>query len=446
MSIWKFYRSLYTGKGLFYVLIFIIILFVLAFFIPMLGIPARVCVLAAALAFTLDLVFLYWQKEPVLMQRKIPNRLSNGDDNEISLYVRSRLPFKISADIIDEIPAQFQVRDFNIKTSLQPTEERVFSYKLRPVTRGEYTFNRIHTFIQGPFRMACRRVSADAAETVPVYPSFIQMRYYEMLASSTHSENAGLKKIRRLGQHSEFENIRNYVRGDDYRSVNWKATARQNKLMVNQYQDERAQEVYSIIDMGRVMRMPFEGLTLLDYSINASLMISNIALMKYDKAGLLPFSTKADIFLPAEAQGRQMQKIMDCLYRLETSFLEPDYDLMYMAVRRYINRRSLLILFTNFESIVSLERRMDLLRKLAASHLVLVIFFENTEIRNLLTEKDYSIAGVYQSIIAENFLFEKKKIVKELNRNGVQAMLTSPQSLSINLLNKYLEFKAIGLI
>ena len=119
---------------------------------------------------------------------------------------------------------------------------------------------------------------------------------------------------------------------------------------------------------------------------------------------------------------------------------------MYMIVRRYVNRRSLIILYTNFESLVSLERNMPILKKLAANHLVLVILFENTEIKELLNQKEYSIAAVYQSIIAENFLLEKKLIVKELNRNGIQALLTAPEALSINLINKYLEFKALGLI
>jgi uncharacterized protein (DUF58 family) len=216
--------------------------------------------------------------------------------------------------------------------------------------------------------------------------------------------------------------------------------------MVNQYQDERAQEVYSVIDMGRVMGLPFNGLTLLDYAINATLVISNIALLKYDKAGLLTFSTRIHSFLPAEARGRQLQKILDSLYRIETGFLEPDYELMYMTVRRYVNRRSLIILYTNFESLVSLERNLPVLKKLAANHLVLVILFENTEIKDLLNQKEYSLAGVYKSIIAENFLLEKKLIVKELNRYGIQALLTTPQGLSINLINKYLEFKALGLI
>jgi uncharacterized protein (DUF58 family) len=398
------------------------------------------------MAIVLDLVVLHWIKTPVLCRREVPNRMSNGDLNEIKLYIKNKLPVVILISIIDELPVQLQIRDFEIKTRMAGSEEKAFRYDLRPVKRGEYEFGELHVYVHGLFGMVVRRISTPVKMVVPVYPSFIQMRHYELMASSSRSEEAGIKKIRRLGQHSEFENIRNYVIGDDYRSVNWKSTARQNKLMVNQYQDERAQEVYSVIDMGRVMGLPFNGLTLLDYAINATLVISNIALLKYDKAGLLTFSTRIHSFLPAEARGRQLQKILDSLYRIETGFLEPDYELMYMTVRRYVNRRSLIILYTNFESLVSLERNLPVLKKLAANHLVLVILFENTEIKDLLNQKEYSLAGVYKSIIAENFLLEKKLIVKELNRYGIQALLTTPQGLSINLINKYLEFKSLGLI
>jgi uncharacterized protein (DUF58 family) len=446
MKMLSFIRSLFAGRWLFYFLVLIIILFIIGYLVPVVVFAARISLILAGLAFVLDLVVLHWLKTPVLSRREVPNRLSNGDVNEIKLYVQNKLPVRIFISIIDELPVQFQIRDFDIRTPLDRYGEKIFRYDLRPVQRGEYKFGQVHIFVQGLFGMVVRRISNDCKMTVPVYPSFIQMRRYELLASSSRSEEVGIKKIRRLGQHSEFENIRNYVIGDDYRSVNWKSTARQNKLMVNQYQEERAQEVYNVIDLGRIMRLPFNGLTLLDYAINASLVISNIALLKYDKAGLLTFSTRIDSFLPAEAQGRQLQKILDHLYRIETGFLEPDYELMYMTVRRYVNRRSLIILYTNFESLVSLERNLPVLKKLAANHLVLVILFENTEIKDMLNKKEYSIDGVYTSIIAENFLLEKKLIVKELNKNGIQALLTAPEALSINLINKYLEFKALGWI
>ena len=166
---------------------------------------------------------------------------------------------------------------------------KTISYFLRPVKRGEYSFGAVNVFASSPIGLVSRRYQFSQNKMVPVYPSYIQMRKYELLAISNRLTDTGIKKIRRVGQHTEFERIREYVPGDDYRTINWKASARKSHLMVNNYQDERSQQVYALIDKGRAMQMPFNGMSLLDYAINASLVISNIAIKKSDKAVLITF-------------------------------------------------------------------------------------------------------------------------------------------------------------
>jgi uncharacterized protein (DUF58 family) len=258
--------------------------------------------------------------------------------------------------------------------------------------------------------------------------------------------DAGIKKIRRRGNNAEFDQIKEYVPGDDYRTINWKATARKNKLMLNQYTDEKSQQVYSVIDMGRVMRMPFEGLSLLDYAINSSLVISNIAMLKQDKAGIVTFSHKVQSVLIADRRNAQLTKILELLYNQKTGYLESDFENLYMHIRTKINQRSLLLLYTNFESLSGLKRQLKYLRRLAKDHLLVVIFFENTELRNFLEKPADTTSEVYIKTIAEKFTYEKKLIVKELEKFGIHSILTSPQNLSVNTINKYLELKARGLI
>lgn len=291
-----------------------------------------------------------------------------------------------------------------------------------------------------------RKIIIPAETTLPVYPSFIQMRKYEIMAISNRLTMIGVKKMRRIGHNLEFDQIREYVIGDDYRTVNWKATARRSKLMANQYMDERAQPVYCMIDMGRVMKMPFNELTLLDYSINASLVISNVALIKHDKAGIITFSHKTDSFLQAERKASQMQKIMELLYRQKTGFLETSYELLFSTVIRRINQRSLLLLFTNFETVASMHRQLPYLRQLAKRHLLVVIFFRNTELVSFIQKPATHTEQVYLKTIAEKFDFEKRLIVKELEKHGIASILTAPENLTVNTLNKYLELKARGLI
>lgn len=272
------------------------------------------------------------------------------------------------------------------------------------------------------------------------------MRKYELFAISNRLTEIGVKKIRRVGHSQEFEQIQDYIKGDDYRTINWKATARKSKLMVNHFEDEKSQQVYSLIDTGRVMKMPFNKLSLLDYAINSSLVISNIAIRKSDKAGIITFSKNVDRVLPADRQSLQMQKILEILYNQKTDFPETDFESLASYVLRKITQRSLLMVFTNFETINALKRQLSFIKRLASYHLVVVIFFQNTELLDFVNKPAITIEEIYQKTIAEKFIFEKRQIVIELERFNVHSILTKPENLTIETINKYLELKARGLI
>jgi uncharacterized protein (DUF58 family) len=239
----------------------------------------------------------------------------------------------------------------------------------------------------------------------------------------------------------EFEQIKDYVTGDDIRNLNWKATARRGMLMVNNYTDERSQQVYCIIDKGRLMKMPFAGLTLLDYAINSTLVLSNVCLKKQDKIGLVTFADKMGTVIAADRKLIQRENILQVLYKQQTAFLESDFEMLYMQVRKKIKQRSLLILYTNFESLNGLRRQVNYLRLIAKHHLLLVVFFENTELSKLSHATAFNKEDIYIKTIAEKFVFEKKLVVKELQKYGILSMLTTPEQLTVNTVNKYLELK-----
>src|SRR6476659_1197214 len=231
------------------------------------------------------------------------------------------------------------------------------------------------------------------------------MRLYQLIATGTHLHESGVKRMRKLGHSMEFEQIKEYVRGDDYRTINWKATARHGDLMVNNFTDERSQQIYCVINKGRVMKMPFGGMTLLDHAINASLVLSNVALQKQDKAGLICFDQNLDAFIPADKKSTQINLILGALYKQETNFMEPDLEKLFSVVRNRITHRSLLVLFTNFESMESLERELPSLKRLAHYHLLMVVFFENTELKALVESKSTSTEDIYIKTIAEKYRY-----------------------------------------
>ncbi|MEO7988327.1 MAG: DUF58 domain-containing protein [Chryseolinea sp.] len=442
----KGFRSLYLNNRLFLAIIIVVVTFLVSFLVDaFIVIPKALFILVLAIIFT-DLILLFRTRKGLHGYRFTPEKLSNGDENEIKIYIENFYPFTASLSVIDEIPHQFQRRDLQFLVGIKPGESKIIHYYLRPVKRGEYSFGSVNVFARSPLGFLSKRFQFSADALVPVYPSYVQMRKYELMAISNRLTNTGIKKIRRIGQNMEFELIKEYVTGDDFRTVNWKATSRKNQLMVNHYQDERSQQVYSLIDKGRLMEMPFNGLSLLDYAINASLVISNIAIKKSDKAGLLTFQDKIGTMLPASKQNGQMSKILEVLYNQKTAYREPDFSALYTHVRRKITQRSLLLLFTNFESIYGLHRQLTFLKSLAKQHLLVVIFFENTEMKSLLTKPAPDLKSIYYKAIAEKFSYDKKLIVKELARHGIQALLTSPEQLTINTINKYLELKSRGMI
>jgi len=216
--------------------------------------------------------------------------------------------------------------------------------------------------------------------------------------------------------------------------------------MVNQYEEERAQNIYCIIDKSRSMRMPFNGLSLMDYSINTSLAISNVALQKHDRAGLLTFSDIIGATIQADRRSNQLNKILTALYREKERPLEANFELLYQSTRKLIRGRSLLLLFTNFESTYALDRVLPILRKINTSHLLVVVIFKNTEISDFVKTEAGNIEEIYHNTIARKFIADKKAMVHKLKQYGIQAILTRPENLSINTINKYLELKARGLI
>lgn len=401
--------------------------------------------MAFLLLFLADCVALF-RSGGIEGERSLPERFSNSDENPVRLIVRNKYRFKISAEIIDEIPVQFQKRDFLKQIRLLSGERQVVKYFLRPVERGEYTFGKLNIYTSTGISLAKRRFVFQKDQMVKVYPSFIQMKKYDFLAIDSKIKHPGFKKIRRIGHTMEFEQIKGYVAGDDIRSINWKATAKQGDLMVNQYQDERSQPVYSVIDTGRAMKMPFNNLKLLDYAINSTLAFSNIALKKKDKVGMLSFSNEIKHFVPAGSRASHLNLLMESLYNINTEFRDPDFGLLHAQVKRKLNQRSLLMLYSNFEHISALHRQLPYLLGIAKKHLLVVIFFQNTELESLTHTTTTNIPDIYDQTIAEQFSYDKRLMAKELQKYGIHTILTRPEELSVNTINKYLEIKNRGLL
>ncbi|RZJ49066.1 MAG: DUF58 domain-containing protein [Chryseobacterium sp.] len=439
-------KNLYINNRFFFTLIGVGILYVFAFFFSFLMIVGHIVLLLVFLAAMVDYLLLFREKDGVLAQRILPEKLSNGDENPVKVDIKNNYSFKINTKVIDEIPFQFQKRDFLIAKQIESGKNTLFQYILEPKERGEYNFGALNIYASSPLGFVSKRFTFQKDAFLPAYPSFIHLRKYELMALQNEFLLGGIKKIRKLGHTMEFEQIKEYVPGDDVRTINWKATSKTNRLMVNQFQDEKAQRVFMLIDKGRTMKMPFKELSLLDYSINATMALSHIILKKGDRAGMMTFSKKTENKVAADNKSGQLRKISESLYNIKTDFFESDFNRLYQDVKYSLNQRSLVLLFTNFETLDALNRQMKYLRGIAKNHLLVVVFFKNSDLQTLLHKNPESIQEIYDEVIAEKFEFEKKLIIQELRKYGIYSVYTLPENLNVDVINKYLEIKARGIL
>ena len=436
----RFLKEIFLTARFFYLMWIGVFALILAFVFPVLYPVALALPLLSLLLALTELFLLFIPGHALTAGRATADKFSNGDDNPVVITVNSRYRFRTFFRVLDEAPVELQERNLLRKLTLDGPGEGRIAYSLRPVRRGEYVFGRIRVFASSLLGLVERRYTFGEPVKIAVYPSYLHMRKYELIAFGKQHYN-GARRIRVAGVSNSFDQIKPYVPGDDPRTVNWKATAKCNRLMVNSYTEERSQPVYCLVDKGRTMQSPFNGMTLLDYAINASLALADVVLKKGDRSGLMAFSRLQETFVKADSRGGQLNKMNEALYKQQTDFGETDFEQLCSTVERRIQGRSLLILFTNFESRNSLERQLPALRRLAGKHLLLVVLFENSEVKKIVRETPDTVYDIYFQTIASGFVREKGQMVRIMRGYGINAISCSPEQLTVSAMNAYLGLK-----
>lgn len=439
-------HDLFFTKRFFFCWTLLGLLFVFSFFSTFLLLLAKSFLAILLLFVLIDYAILFFNRGRIKSRRRLNEVFSNGDINQVTLLIENSYKIPIKARIIDELPVQFQQRDFQLYQNLEPNSKISLHYNLRPVNRGEYYFGELLYYVSTKIGLIERRFVSMKEDMVRVYPSFHLLKKFQIHTLPNANAQSGSRVQYRKGQSTEFDHIKDYNRGDDIRTINWRASARRNQLMVNSFMDEKSQPIYCVLDKGRLMKMPFNGLTLLDYAINATLMFSYVALQKDDKVGLITFSEKMNDFVQPSKTKKQFNHLLEALYKQETQYLESNFESLYAKIAKGIGQRSLLLLFTNFESYSGFERQFAYLKALNKRHLLCIVLFENTEIAKIQNSRGDNIEDIYIKTIADQFSHEKKMIVKELGKAGIMAIYTAPEKLTVSVVNRYLELKANQII
>jgi uncharacterized protein (DUF58 family) len=434
-------QSFYLTTTTFLLLGLAVICFFFGLLFPFSFILGFAVLLITLLIIIIETSILFSQRALLDFKRKLPKRLSNGDENPIQIEVKNISNSTLKIELIENIPYQLQIFDFKKTFRLIRDEQLSISYTVLPVRRGEYIWDSAILFCRLSTRsLVKRKLVFESEQSVDCYPSFLQFSDLTINKQINHQEK-NETQVKKIGQSLEFEQIKDYTSGDNYRHINWKASAKRGHLMLNQYQDERSQEVYCAIDMGRTMKTSFHNQTLLDYAINATLALSNAVIRRKDKVGVMAFAYNTVQHLSPRKEWRQFGKINELLYNLETDFLETDFEYLYKFIRVSIKQRSLIVIFTNFDSENAMRRNFQYLKGIARHHLLLVVFFENSEITENLKKEATDTKAIYEKAVGFDRLQRGHLIVRELQNAGIRTLLTPPEKLNIQVIKKYVEIK-----
>jgi uncharacterized protein (DUF58 family) len=442
----KFVNSIFLTQFFFIVFSIIIGLFCLAYVWDFFFFIAKTSLICFGVFLILDLFLVFISKNPIQFNRKTPSILNLGDSNNVELEIINLQSFPVKIMLVESFPFQLQMRNKFYQEILFANDKKTIIYSFFPKQRGEYFFGNVWVYLSSPLLLMKRKITLNAKQTVSVYPSILQMKQFELNVFHQQTRDQGIKKIRRMGHNNEFEQIKNYVQGDDLRTINWKATGKKRELMVNQYQEERSQSIYAVIDKSRNMQAESEGMSMLDFAINSALVFTNIAIKKGDRAGLITFSDKIGTQLVADKSTGQQRRILNLLYSQKTHFKDSSFELLYESIRQTVKTRSLIMLYTNFESEFALKRALPVLKKINQKHVLVVVFFQNNELEELAFQKVETVDSIYLSAVAEKLISLKFNMAKLLKQNGIQMVLTRPEDLNVNTINKYLEIKSRGII
>lgn len=377
-------------------------------------------------------------------RRHCEDKLSLGADNLVILVLDNRSRWPARGTLRDVVPLGFQPRLVMQPITVPAQGETRVRYTVRPPKRGDYQFGNAYFRLRSAWGLYERQIRFRLAQPVKVYPNLLDLRRYSLLARRGMLQEIGLRNARRFGTGTEFERLRDYQPDDEFRRINWKATARRHRPVTIEYETERSQHVLILIEAGRMMGAPVGELTKLDYAINAALLLAHVARERGDKVGLLVFTDRVRAYLPPKQTRSHFLAMIDALYRVAPEPVEPDYAaaLQYLAIKH--RRRAFLVLFTDLALKETSQELVSHLALAAHRHLPACVTVSDPTILALAEQMPDSSVDLYEKAVAQRVRDERREILEGLARRQVLGIDLPPEQLTPALINRYLELKAHG--
>ncbi|MBU3144267.1 DUF58 domain-containing protein [Clostridium sp. CF012] len=386
--------------------------------------------------------FISIDERDITLLRNGDDKLSIYESGAISIQVFNKSNYALYLEIKDEIPDfHFETETATMKGRVMPREKTDFKYMVYPTKRGAFTFENIHVKCEGRLKLCTKIFKVVIPGDYKVYPNMENLRKYRLNMCNNRSFKQGQKTLKTIGKGTSFESLREYVAGDEYRKINWKATARGDKPILNQYEPEKDQHVHILIDTGRAMSYSVRGFRKLDLVVNTALVLSDIVNQNGDKSGLMVFNTKVDnMIIPGKGPGHR-GKIMEALYHIDNTNQTSNYEVAFYYLKKKERHRSIVFFFTDFNTVEETESILKVLPAISKNNLVVIILIKNESIELISSLKIKNKEDLFNKGVALEIIDERRKIINLLNRKGILCIECAPEKLEYTVVNKYIQVK-----
>ncbi|MFV1968038.1 MAG: DUF58 domain-containing protein [Pirellulaceae bacterium] len=422
------------------------------------------CALTLALLLQSDLVLVVLMADSVVFfvglidLWTLPGAKAFSAEREVMRIASLRMPHSVSllisnasrrsfyVTVRDDIPQEFAVQPREFVVRLAGQSRSTMQYTFTSARRGAFAVNKVHLRVRSRLGLWCRYLQRPAVSDIHVYPDMKQLSEYAVLARSNRLSLMGVRRTRRIGQDNEFERLRDYTLDDNYKHIDWRSTARRRKLTVRDFQTNQSQRIIFLIDCGRMMTNQAAGLSLLDHSLNAMLMLSFVALRQGDSVGLVCFSDQIHSYIPPRGGMAQMNHLLHSAFDRFPQLVESRYDDAFVYLDTHCKKRSLVILITNLIDEINAHQIHQHLSVLVGRHLPLGVLLRDHRLFDTADTPYQTRSQLFRAAAAAEILTWRHQVLTDLQHRGVLALDVFPEEMTAPLVNRYLEIKARHLL
>lgn len=406
--------------------------------------PAALAIdLLLLLAFVADA--LWAPVASLVVERRAPMRISLGATARDTLLLENRGKLATRVRITDDLPEILVREGADVReVALPPGRDERVEFSVRADRRGDAEYGDVHVRVLGPLGLAWRQKRLYRADPLRVLPGVLEVRRYRLLGLHNRLREAGFRAVRQRGEGGSFESLREYVRGDDPRIIDWKATAHRSKLIVRQYEAERRQNVVMLVDAGRLMTEKVGDRERIDYALTAALLLADVASVHGDLVGLLVFADRVQQYIPPSRSS--ISTLAEALGAVHARIAEPNYPAAFTYLAKQLRRRSLLVAFTDIIDAQASSALVAHLGKAASRHLPIVVAIRNPDLEASAQLAARTPAEVYRRAAAEELLQARAAALTSMQRSGVLVADSRPTDAVPDVVNRYLDVKRRGLL